>query len=257
MINVYEYKHRNYSVYKPADESHPSTGFYLTKEEYENLIRELRLAKYMQSEAETKLEDLKESHELEIKELIEKFNSEYKLACQNAEAEIQEQLHKEQSAKMRYQQIAKTESELNRNFKRIARERANKNRKINKNEPGYLFISWNPFTYQLKNNGSSSSVPLFTVNIQTPWDCSFSLEEVDRLVLSDVYHKNLILSKDLAVEFYIENISLDEALQSEDNIDKLILTRKYRSNVKSGLWEVTFITGFEPIVVEKHRIKYV
>ena len=257
MVEVYESKHRNYVAYKPSDESHPSTGFYLTKEEYENLDLEISLAKYKQREAEEKLVELKESHESEMKELMERFNSEFELACQKAEAEIQEQLHKEQNAKIRYQQAAKTESELNRNFKRIARERANKKRNLDKNEPGYLFISWNPFTYQLKDNGISISFTLFTVSVQTPWDCSLSLEEVDRLILSDIHNKNLVLSPPgQGVEFYIDNISLDVALRDEDNIDKLILTRKYRSNVKSGLWEVTFITGFEPIVNENHRKVY-
>lgn len=44
--------------------------------------------------------------------------------------------------------------------------------------------------------------------------------------------------------------------KEETDISNAVLTRKYSSNVRSGLWEVTLTTNFEPDILAKHRSKY-
>lgn len=261
MIKVYEYKHKKYEVYKPSDESHPSTGYYLTKEEYENLQSELSKYRLHAFELETKLDQIKKAHESEIRQLKENYAVSLDDAHTELESKYATELYNEYNEKIIYKKQAEAESELNRNLKRIARERANKKRNLDKKDSGYLIMNWKPITYQLKNDDEIVTIPLYTISVQTPWDCSLSLKEVDALICKDIADGILHISQNDDGFLFVYNLSLPDAINSTINnnqpIENMILTRKYFSNVKTSLWEVTFTTGFEPIVDEKHRKIYV
>lgn len=262
MIEVYEYDRRTYSVYKPADATHPATGYYLTSEELENIQSELRKTKLHKMELQTKLDQLRESHETEIQSLKDSYEISLGKARHYYESQYAaDELLKEKREKQSYKKAAEIESEFNRNFKRIAKERANKKRNINKNESGYLILNWKPTIYTLRENGESTKFQLYMINIQTPWDCSLSLEVVDKLVIDDIHNKSSLILRNTNIGIFIVQMSLDEAIntatKNEYDISNLILTRNYQSNVRTGLWEVTFITGFEPIINEQHRKTYV
>lgn len=261
MIEIHEDIHKHYSIYKPADDKNPVTGYYLTIDEYNELESSLATARYNESNAKSKLKELENIHLSETEKIKENYIVQLDLARSNIEGEYYQKLMDEREQRIQSQKSAQTEAELNRNFKRIARERANKKRKIDKHEPGYLFLDWKSTTYQPRNIDNPITIPLYISNIQTPWDCSLPLADVDHLTVKDISTQTLIILKESSVFYFEDNISLDEAVQSytdiNDNSIGCILTRKYKSNAKSGLWEVTLYTTFEPTIVERHRKYYV
>lgn len=261
MIEVYEYDRKTHFIYKPADDSHPSTGYYLTKEEYDSLTREIRSAEFKEHEAKSIIEKLKETHKSEIRQLKENHSVSMDELRYDIESKYETELFNAQEKIQKYKKAAEKEAELNRNFKRIARERANKKRNVNKHDPGYLILNWKPTTYNYKNDEGSSQIQLYMITIQTPWDCSLSLEEVDKLVVDDMQQSHIYMLPNGGTIYFLQNISLDKAIEcaveNEYDFNRIILTRKYQSNVKSGLWEVAFITGFEPTINEHHRKTYV
>lgn len=262
MIDIHEDKHKHYSTYKTADDKNPVTGYYLTIAEYNEIKNNLSLVQYNERQAKSKLKELEDKHKSELDKIKEKYYIQLDIAKSDIESEYRTELMAEQEKRIQIQKSADTEAELNRNLKRIARERANKKRNINKHEPGYYFLDWKPTTYQLRNTAEPVTIPLYIINIQTPWDCSLSLSEVDKLVTNDILDETLHLTdkhdvgilnqKDLTLDAAIEII-----IENNCSITQFLLTRKYRSNVKTGLWEVALCTGFEPNVNEKHRKNYV
>lgn len=153
------------------------------------------------------------------------------------------------------------EKTLNNNLRRIATERANKSRKLNKHDNGYLILSWQPYSYKqsVKGKKSIETHYLYKLIVQTPWDCSLSEKQIDHLITEDVNNNILKISEQSGIKWCTPN-DLDSAIASmkecsrEENV---ILFRQARSNGRTGLWEVTFITNFEPVLAEKHRIRYV
>lgn len=262
MINIHEDKRKHYSTYKPADDKNPVTGYYLTIDEYKEMENNLSLAQYEERQAKSKIKELEDSHKSEINKIKEKYHVQLDMAKSDMEGEYRKELMAEQEKRILCQKSAETEAELNKNFKRIARERANKKRHLDKHDPGYLFIDWKPTTYQLRSTDEPVTIQLYIINIQTPWDCSLSLSEVDKLVTNDIVDEALYLTDKYSVGILNQkDLTLDAAIEiiieNNRSIKQFVLTRKYRSNVKTGLWEVTLCTGFEPLVTEKHRNNYV
>ena len=261
MINIHEDKRKHYSTYKPADDKNPVTGYYLTIDEYKEMENNLSLAQYEERQAKSKIKELEDSHKSEIIKIKERYQIQLNEARSDIEGEYYKELLEEHNKRLACQESAKIDSDLNRNFKRIARERANKKQNTNKHEPGYLFISWNPTTCQLKSNNEPITIPLYIINIQTPWDCSLSLADVDYLTANDIADRTLTILNSSGVSYFEKNVSLEEAvdayLNNNNNSINCILTRKYKSNAKTGLWEVTLYTTFEPTIDAKHRKNYV
>ena len=257
MVEVYEDNRRHYPIYKPADKANPATGYYLTTEEYNELNSILATARYKERVAQEELSKIEASHKKEMSKLRDTYEVQLNIDRENIESEyLGEILNLHQ-----YQVLAEKEASLNANLLRIARERANKSRGMDKHNSGYLILDWKPTAYQLRDTTESTTFPLYIINIQTPWDCSISLSEVDMLIMKDIKNNTLNLSSEESILYFPANISLDDAIKetvkNKHKTSISILTRKYRSNVKTGLWEVTLYTGFEPIVAKKHRKKYV
>ena len=162
-----------------------------------------------------------------------------------------------------YKKMYEHEKSLNQNLIRVATERANKSREREKTDNGYIVISWQPFHYKrtYKTGYRATEVKYYLyykITVQTPWDCSIPRKEVDRLVLEAMYNKELNLADGMDIYHYDNmDIELDDAIDGEQEGQTLVLTRQYRCDGKAGLWEVTFTANFEPIIPEKHRVKYV
>lgn len=159
---------------------------------------------------------------------------------------------------LRWKAEAVRYSNLNSNLLRVARERANKDRGQDKHGAGYLIVSWQAL--DLKRRGQVD-IPLYQITVQTPWDCSIPLANIDDLVMTDARDGKLDIG---AQKWYAMGLSIDDALEGASEAmrkslaeSRLVLNRKYRSNVRAGLWEMTMITNFEPTIKPQHRRKYV
>lgn len=159
---------------------------------------------------------------------------------------------------MRWKAEAVRYSNLNTNLLRVARERANKDRNMDKHGAGYLIVSWQLLD---KKTPGITNATFYQIIVQTPWDCSFKLSDVDNLMMRDVADGKIDIGAD---KWYGANLSLDDAIEGayatmrkDLNESRLVVDRRYKSNVRAGLWEVTLITNFEPTIRPENRRKYV
>ena len=88
------------------------------------------------------------------------------------------------------------QTELNQNLLRIATERANKDRNMDKNGYGIKLLNYENFTYRYRHDDDSTDmVNLFKVRYQMPIDCSIRLDIVDKMVLEAISNDRLGLGK--------------------------------------------------------------
>ena len=243
------------------DEKGTATHIRLSVDEYDKLKREIAVADAGKRDAEEKARKQINKAIISAEEGIEKAKKE-------SEGKL-ESIKKKYSAEIReLRKQVEHEKKLNENLLRVATERANKARKIDKHEKGYLALSWQPFQYKRTIKKGKNTIverhELYKITFQTPWDCSFPEEQVDRIVKKNLKSSELIVTNGQEIHWFNENLDLDTAIdtvqnqkQENDEIHDMILTRQYRADVRLGLWEVTFITNVEPTVNEKHRTKYV
>lgn len=72
------------------------------------------------------------------------------------------------------------------------------------------------------------------------------------------FHKDLKQQIYESLTFMLKNgTGRSKADDKKNGSIKCILTRKYKSNAKTGLWEVTLYTTFEPTIDANHRKNYV
>lgn len=253
MIEVYESNGLTGTAYRPLDGKHGMTGYYLTEEEMRFKDAEVSSAKYNANEAKRKAKD-------DIDRANRNAASQVKNAQDEAEKSINDIKNKANKIINDLKAQLAHEKSLNENLKRVATERANKARNIDKHDKGYLVMNWQPFYYKRTvKNGRTSTVygyNLYKITIQTPWDCSLPEADIDRLVLEALHDGTLKITNISGIQWWNNNITLDSAIEGTEEGEHNILHRQYKSNAQNGFWEVTFTTNFEPTVAAKHRKKY-
>lgn len=130
--------------------------------------------------------------EEELDRVIEREERNAQIAQNKALKEIEEiqqdakkQIADYQTIINNLQEQINDEKNLNQNLIRIAIERANKSRKMNKNENGYLLLESQSFHYKrtlIKGKKKVESYDLHKIIVQTPWDCSLPEKIVDNLL---------------------------------------------------------------------------
>ena len=153
------------------------------------------------------------------------------------------------------------EKEHNRNLIRIARERANRKSGADKSSSGYWILKWRPTKYSDRTSKgiTYNELKLYSITFQTPLDCSLPLNIVDQNVQTALEDGLIVLNEERNYMWYedLYNTVKKCAFELRDTSDKIIIERRYMSNVKQGFWEVELITNFEPRVTEKNRQQYV
>ena len=164
-----------------------------------------------------------------------------------------------------YQKQIGVEKEYNRNLIRIATERANRKSGTDKDACGYLILRWRPVRYvdRVRKGIAMNERHLFSVTLQTPLDCSLPLHVVDTKIQEALESGQIMLLDGQDYGWYadINNRIQDSLLDLVETDDgpqtKIIVERRYQSNVSQGYWEVEFITNFEPQILGQHRKSYI
>ena len=211
-----------------GSEKGDATHVRMSISEYNNLIlvRDQAIA-----ERDIAIKNAEKSKE-ESQKLLCAANEEYEKKCDILQ-------RGSQIREARLQAEIEAQHSLNRNLKRIARERANKARKINKHDSGYIMQKLQ--SYYIKGHNGKNK--LYRVLIQTPWSISLEEEDVDTLVKDSIVKKELVLTD--AFEYIWDANDKDLMTVNDCEIPK-ILNRSYQANGRRGYWEVVFITNFEP-----------
>lgn len=247
-----ERMYKSFTGWHLADNKHEGTHLLLSQEEYDELLRQ-------KQELEKEVEKVTNREKINVRKAQKKALKEIEEIQQDAKKQIADEKEKYQTIIYNLQEQINNEKNLNQNLLRIAKERANKSRKISKNENGYLVLECQSFHYKrtlIKGKKKVESYDLHKIIVQTPWDCSLPEKIVDNLLKEALENDTLKITNE-KIDWFESSPDLDSALDSVDENEKIILVRQYKAKGKTGLWEVTLITNFEPMIVEEHRIKYV
>lgn len=223
--------------YGSEKEGKPATHIILTVEEYDNMIKEIENAKYKAEKIKVMAKEQVESYKKQADNMVSKE----KENAQNEVYSIQLDLN---SARKEIDRL----NSLNSNLLRISRERANSKRglKPKKAHHGYVVLDsqQNNYIHRWYNSKRIATVSTFScwkVRIQSPYDCSIPFNVITKNIQEDLSN---ILGVSLGIDLIINKINEKsikdiETLWNDEN--NFIFKTVYKSNYKSGLWEVEYL----------------
>lgn len=243
--------------YSAEKEGKPATHMILTIEEYEDLTREL-------ARTQLKVKQTKEYCDDQMKN--------YKRECDKLLQEEQKKAQEDVRASQELLNNAKGEigrlNDLNANLLRISRERANAKRglKPKKTHHGYMVLDSQQHKYSRKFYNSRAlsgqkmiiqNFPCWKIRIQSPYDSSIPFNVITKNIEDDL---NNNLGKNIGINRVYLNSELDDMslndikeLWADSNINFIFKT-SYKSNYKSGLWEVEYWVKNSISVPENMRV---
>jgi len=226
--------------YKPENEKNKATHIIVTLDEYNALQGDFeRLKRELRNEKSSHEQD-KEYFNIQLGDLKRQLDA--KLAKLNEEAQ-----EKIQEANF---EVGRLEG-LNKNLLRICTERANAKRglKPKKEHDGYLLLESIEYEYrfvkQIRNRPKHLTLPSWKVKIQTPYDATLTLHQIEKMVHDDLINK-------FGAKIGLTNVMTDGALERHEpneiqeiwnSSQRFIFKKIYKQNFKSGLWEVDYLVN--------------
>lgn len=216
----------------------------MTAEEFREIYFQLQsLKQEIQS-----LEEEKRKERYDMQLTLEKYVGIYKRNLQQKQEElldIKEEFEREIKKLKILNEEEKKELEaqknLNWNLKRIAKERANANRKIvpKKAHSGYIVLYSAQYKENYRIRMLSKTIDVWKSVIQTYYDASIPLEEIKEEIWSELY-------KGVLTDIGIENVYNPEKNGKfqgyEDDLGCTLYKWEYRANFKAGYWEIIIWT---------------
>ena len=229
---------KNVIGYHKETENKEATHVILTLEEYNDLQEEIRKTN------NEKNKTIEESTG-KIRQCIaqsEKQISEVQVKAEKRVNTLQNDLNSANN------EIARLE-DLNANLKRICKERANSKRNLTpkKEHHGYMMLDSQQYSYKFyfKEKKSTCTLPCWKVRIQSFYDSSIPYETVANELSNDLI---TTYGSTLNVQSLYPNGSLERKSAAElkklwENDKNFIFSTSYRCNMKSGFWEVEYLTN--------------
>lgn len=211
----------------------------LELEEYEQLLKEIRKAKGETSRAKREGEDA-------LQKLKRETDNKIWAAQEEARQTIAENAAELAAAK----EEAAYQEGLNRNLLRIAKERANADRKLapKKEHTGYLVVSSGEKETSYKDgNRNLRKKVLWETVIQSPYSVDFTEQQVRRQITEELLRKNedgIRMIDQIGIDgFYSKgygSLLYDREFCQEPERFNIMLKPKFRENFRAGYWEVIF-----------------
>lgn len=209
------------------------THVILTKEEYEDLLAEIRKEKKKATKAAIDADK-------RVQEIMDQTNTEIQNIQETTKqtiGELKEEVVAEREEK-EYQQ------RLNANLLRISKERANASRKLQpkKEHSGYVVISSMEKDHSYKYGSNRRTVRLWETVLQTPFSIDFTEEQART-------ETEKLFQKDETGMWPIEKIGINgqylsgygEMVRAKDAAEwkeyNVIVEKKLRANFRAGYWE--------------------
>lgn len=221
----------------------------LTKEEYGRLVAEI-------ARAERETAETKKSARLQIDREWRKAQTEMEQAKQEAQETVDSM---QKTLDEAYGEIEYLQS-LNENLLRIARERANADRKLKrkKEHTGYVVVSSTEKEYRYKvNRRDFETVMLWETVLQSPYSIDFT-EEQARTQMEELTCKGGLVGRLGIVansSFKYEDLCCDPTWEKYEKMN-IAFQKKLRANYKTGYWEVIFFhtkpLGVVPVDMRAH-----
>lgn len=220
----------------PGGQSDPECSHViLTLKEYEGLLQKISQAEQETRNEKRKVEEEKGASLYREQQTIQKANQ--------AIEKWMKALEKEK-AESAYQKG------LNENLLRIARERANADRKLKpkKEHTGYVVVVSSEKIYRYKNRHRLESVKLWETVIQSPYSIEFPAEQAKRMILEEFFPETgeweaarLGIKRWVAGDYedFLSAADKDEEFMKQNAA--LTGYRSFRANYRAGYWEMILV----------------
>lgn len=208
------------------------THVILTVEEYDDLLREISQAKQKAREERSKAADDQKESEKRLNSTIQQYKQaieKWREALNEAQTEIAYQ------------------KGMNENLLRIARERANADRKLKpkKEHSGYVVVVSSEKVYRYKYNRRLEAVKLWETVIQSPYSVEFPAKQAKKLILQEFFPETgeweaarLGIDRWVAGDYEDFLIAADKDEDFMKQNVALMGYRSFRANYRAGYWEV-------------------
>lgn len=207
----------------------------LTLKEYEGLLQKISQAEQETRNEKRRAEEEKGASLYREQQTIQKANQ--------AIEKWMKALEKEK-AESSYQKG------LNENLLRIARERANADRKLKpkKEHTGYVVVVSSEKIYRYKNRHRQESVKLWETVIQSPYSIEFPAEQAKRMILEEFFPETgeweaarLGIKRWVAGDYedFLSAADKDEEFMKQNAA--LTGYRSFRANYRAGYWEMILV----------------
>jgi hypothetical protein len=220
----------------PGGQSDPECSHViLTLKEYEGLLQKISQAEQETRNEKRRAEEEKGASLYREQQTIQKANQ--------AIEKWMKALEKEK-AESAYQKG------LNENLLRIARERANADRKLKpkKEHTGYVVVVSSEKIYRYKNRHRLESVKLWETVIQSPYSIEFPAEQAKRMILEEFFPETgeweaarLGIKRWVAGDYedFLSAADKDEEFMKQNAA--LTGYRSFRANYRAGYWEMILV----------------
>lgn len=224
--------------YKTLDggQSDPEcTHVILSLKEYNDLLREISQAKQEVRNERSKADDDKKENERRLKLMAQEHEQTIEKWRAALEAERAESAH---------------QKGLNEHLLRVARERANADRKLKpkKEHTGYVVVVSSEKIYRYKNRQRLESVKLWETVIQSPYSIEFPAEQAKKLILEEFFPETgeweaarLGIERWVAGDYedFLSVADKDEEIMQQNTA--LTEYRSFRANYRAGYWEMILV----------------
>lgn len=211
------------------------THVILTVEEYDDLLREISQAKQKAREERSKAADDQKESEKRLNSTIQQYKQaieKWREALNEAQTEIAYQ------------------KGMNENLLRIARERANADRKLKpkKEHTGYLVVSSGEKEMSYKDgNGNLRRKVLWETVIQSPYSVDFTEQQARKQITEELLRKDengLRMIDQIGIDGLYRkgygSLLYDQEFCKEPEKFNIMLKPKFRENFRAGYWEAVF-----------------
>lgn len=236
--------------YIPEKDGKPATHIILTLEEYNILVRDLRIA---QDEIQSTIASANSkivAYKKKAEELIKQERDNTKRCIEASQRDLKE-------AQNEIDRL----NDLNANMLRIAKERANARRglKPKKIHNGYLVLDSSQhnyiFRYWMKSKSYTDEFSCWKVRIQSPYDSSIPYGTITKNIYEDL---RKVFGGSLGIDSIcdVDKVNYDDFRKMWDSGKNIIFKTLYKANIKSGLWEIEYLVKSDINVPEDMRKKY-
>lgn len=224
--------------YKELDGGHSDpecTHVILTLKEYDGLLQKISQAEQKARDERSKADDDKKENERQLRQMAQEHKQTIEKWRAALGAERAESAH---------------QKGLNENLLRIARERANADRKLKpkKEHSGYVVVVSSEKVYRYKYNRRLEAVKLWETVIQSPYSIEFPAKQAKKLILQEFFPETgewkaarLGIERWVAGDYEDFLIAADKEEELMKQNVALMGYRSFRANYRAGYWEVILV----------------
>ena len=227
----------------------------LTPEEYSALWKKIRTAERDVSEARVNAEKRENAAYRDAQRQLKKYKDDVRADADRRVERAEERAFVAEAEKRDLEEALSQQRNLNDNLKRIAKERADAKRGLTpkKERSGYIVLFSSQYRERYRNDeGEKLVANTWKSVLQTPYDATLPLEQIKDDVWDELLHQILYPMGFRRVQDLDKNGEYKSWHDDEEELCGLYRW-DYKSNYRTGLWEITLYHTKSLSVPEEYR----